>query len=105
EAWLLVQLITIGDWQKAAIERCQVIPSRKSVSKEFFTLDRPPRNKQAFIDAIDYGVGSLKVPCGPEIESVLNGAIDAMLLGKRPVKTLADEAVPEVNKILAAEKH
>ncbi|MBP5718830.1 MAG: sugar ABC transporter substrate-binding protein [Abditibacteriota bacterium] len=105
EAWLLVQWITNGDWQKAAIESSQVIPSRKSVSKEFFTLDRPPRNKQVFVDAIDYGVGNFKVSCGPETESVLNGAIDAMLLGKRPVKTLADEAVPEVNKILAAEKH
>ncbi len=105
EAWLLVQWITNGDWQKAAIESSQVIPSRKSVSKEFFTLDRPPRNKQVFVDAIDYGVGNIKVPCGPETESVLNGAIDAMLLGKEPVKKLADEAVPEVNKILAAEKH
>ncbi|MBP5738886.1 MAG: sugar ABC transporter substrate-binding protein [Abditibacteriota bacterium] len=103
EAWLLVQWITNGDWQKTAIESSQVIPSRKSVTKEFLTVDRPPRNKQAFIDAIDYGVGSLKVPCGPEIESVMNSAIDKMFLGREPVKQIADDLVPTVNKMLTGE--
>ncbi|MBO7393478.1 MAG: sugar ABC transporter substrate-binding protein, partial [Abditibacteriota bacterium] len=103
EAWLLVQWITNGDWQKTAIESSQVIPSRKSVTKEFLTVDRPPRNKQAFIDAIDYGVGSLKVPCGPEIESVMNSAIDKMFLGREPVKQIADDLVPTVDKMLAGE--
>ncbi|MBP5738885.1 MAG: hypothetical protein J6X38_07385, partial [Abditibacteriota bacterium] len=101
EAWLLAQWMAEPALQRAAIHNTQGIPSRKSLAKEFLAVDRPPRNKQAFIDAIEFGRSTPKVPCWPEANSLINSALQKMLLGKEPVKQIADDLVPTVDKMLA----
>ena len=103
EAWLLTQWMAEPTLQQAAIHNTQGIPARKSLAKEFLAVDRPPRNKQAFIDAIDFGRSTPKVSCWPEVNSLINSALQKMLLGKEPVKQIADDLVPTVDKMLAGE--
>ncbi len=104
EAWLLVEWMTNADFQSQAAHRTQIIPARKSVADEYLKIDRPPRNKQVFLDAIADSWTSPKVSCAPEIKKILDSSAEKMRLGKEPVKKIADETVPVVDRFLQAEK-
>ena len=104
EAWEFIKWMSGAECQIMSAERILFIPVRKSAAEDFLAVQRPPRNKQAFIDAIDCGMGSVQVSCWPEAENIISGSVEKMLLGKEPIEDIADDAVREVNKILAAEK-
>ena len=98
------------DYQREAIKGNQIVPSRKSMAKEFVSFDMPPRNKQVIIDALTdkntVGWVMPKVVCSSEIMQVLGSATEKMRLNRKgeSVESIAEDASELVNTILKTEK-
>ncbi|MBP6964907.1 MAG: sugar ABC transporter substrate-binding protein [Armatimonadetes bacterium] len=105
EAWELVKFMSSPSMQKHFAEKKQVIPSRRSVAESgaYLYLDAPPKNKQAFIDAIEYGRPLPKVECSPEMNFIIYSEIAPALLGKATAEEVCRIAAKRANDLLLYE--
>ena len=102
EAWELVKFMTSPTMQKHFAEKKQIIPSRKSVAESgaYLYMRDKPRNKRAFIDAIEYGHPLPKVECSQEMNYIIANELTLAILGKKSAKDSCEKAARYANEIL-----
>ncbi len=102
EAWELIKFMSSPSMQKHFAEKKQIIPSRRSVAESgaYLYLNAPPKNKQAFIDAISYGRPLPRVECSPEMNFIIGSEIAPATLGKATAKDVCKIAAKRANDLL-----
>ena len=102
EAWELIKFMSSPSMQKHFAEKKQIIPSRRSVAESgaYLYLNAPPKNKQAFIDAIAYGRPLPRVECSPEMNFIIGSEIAPATLGKATAEEVCKIAARRANDLL-----
>jgi len=102
EAWELVKFMTSPSMQRHFAEEKQIIPSRKSVAESgaYLLMKDPPKNKQVFIDTINFGHTLPKVECSREMNEIIASEITLAILGKKSAKDACAVAARRANDIL-----
>lgn len=102
EAWELVKWMTGKEYQESAAIRSQIIPSRISVAEgaAYLKLDKPPKNRKAFLDMIKYGRRIPAVSCAPEMYSIILSELDKVKLGQESAKDACENVTPKVDQLL-----
>jgi multiple sugar transport system substrate-binding protein len=105
EAWELVKFMTSPSMQRHFAEEKQIIPSRKSVAESgaYLLMKDPPKNKQAFIDTINFGYTLPKVECSREMNEIIASEITLAVLGRKSAKDACALATKRANDILMYE--
>lgn len=102
EAWELVKFMTSPAMQRHFAEKKQIIPSRRSVAESgaYLFLKDPPKNKKAFIDAIEYGHPLPRVECSPEMNFIIGSEITPATLGTKSAEEVCKIAAKRANDLL-----
>ncbi|MDI6829068.1 MAG: sugar ABC transporter substrate-binding protein [Armatimonadota bacterium] len=102
EAWELVKFMTGPEIQAHFARTQHIIPSRRSVAESgaYLHLNDKPKNKQAFIDAIEYGYVIPNVECSREMNDIINNEIVLAILGKKSAREACLKVAPYVNDLL-----
>jgi len=100
-AWALIAFLTSQEAIAKASQSGLIVPARQDVaaSGAFLNPDLPPRNSQAFIEAIPTGVPTHTPPRWNEVAEVLGLALDPVWDGKKTVEQ-AMEGLDETVKPL-----
>ena len=106
-AWRYMRFMTSPVAEKilgCQLRRC--IPTRRAIalSEEYLRADGPPYNMRAFIARVDNPQPETPYDDRwPEWSSLWQNYIDAAFLSTKPVQQAMDEAVVEIDKVLAGE--
>ncbi|MBO7393752.1 MAG: sugar ABC transporter substrate-binding protein [Abditibacteriota bacterium] len=103
EAWMLLKHLTSTEYQTKMAAMNQQVPARRSAQAGYLKVNRPPKNKQAFLDSIRDGVIPPQVVCNQEMKAMLGSCYERVSIGQENIKDIADKTVEDVNKLLRTE--
>ncbi len=102
EAWELIKFMASKEALRERAITEQVVPSRISVaqSNAFLDLPGPPKHRQVFLDAIEYGHTRPAIPCSREMDDIMGNELANAMNGKEPVADACKRAARRVNDLL-----
>jgi multiple sugar transport system substrate-binding protein len=101
-AWELVKFMVSKEALRMRVIKEQVVPSRISVaeSNAFLYLDRPPKHRRVFLDAISYGHALPAVPCSQEMNSIIDNDLGHLQIGDETAENACRRIARRVTDLL-----
>lgn len=102
-AWELLKLVASTEFQTSECQAAATAPPRKSVLRSPCFVDRsqPPKGIDVFLQAPDFVHPDPQAVAWPDIEVEINKGLASLWDGSKTARQVAQEIVPQANRLLA----